>query len=152
MRCPQIVRNCSRERSLEHCHSHAFLVPKMNGGSSAPYLARTPCTPLFSTLLNRCRNRRAFRLPGAGGGSFPLWNLRPIVFGVEFIQSECSQQFFLETGHVCLCSHDTLAAAAFCHDYLPNLLLPMEIMCDFDCKQKISCDCSCDAMLQSGPP
>ena len=27
VRCPQIVRNCSRERSLEHCHSHAFLVP-----------------------------------------------------------------------------------------------------------------------------
>ena len=28
MRCPQIVRICSRERSLEHCHSHAFLVPR----------------------------------------------------------------------------------------------------------------------------
>ena len=27
VRSPQIVRNCSRERSLEHCHSHAFLVP-----------------------------------------------------------------------------------------------------------------------------
>ena len=26
MRCPQIVRNCSTERSLEHCHSHAFFV------------------------------------------------------------------------------------------------------------------------------
>ena len=24
VRCPQILRNCSRERSLEHCHSHAF--------------------------------------------------------------------------------------------------------------------------------
>ena len=28
---PQIVRNCSRERSLEHCHSHAFLVPTSGG-------------------------------------------------------------------------------------------------------------------------
>ena len=45
----------------------------MNGGSSAPCLARTPCVPLFSTLLNRGGNRRAFRLPGAGGGSFPLY-------------------------------------------------------------------------------
>ena len=25
MRCPQIVSNCSCERSLEHCHCHAFL-------------------------------------------------------------------------------------------------------------------------------
>ena len=37
----------------------------MNGGSSAPYLA--------CTLFNRGGNRRAFRLPGAGGGSFPLY-------------------------------------------------------------------------------
>ena len=46
---------------------------EMNGGSSAPYLARTPCVPSFSTLFNRGGNRRAFRLPGAGGGSFPLY-------------------------------------------------------------------------------
>ena len=45
---------------------------EMNGGSSAPYLACTPCVPLFSTLFTRGGNRRAFRLPGAGGGSFPL--------------------------------------------------------------------------------
>ena len=43
---------------------------EMNGGSSAPYLARTPCVPLFSTLLYSCGNRRVFRL---GGGSFPLY-------------------------------------------------------------------------------
>ena len=46
---------------------------EMNGGSSAPYLARTPCVPLFSTLFNKGGNRRAFRLPGAVGGSFPLY-------------------------------------------------------------------------------
>ena len=26
--CPQILRNGSRELSLEHCHSHAFFVPE----------------------------------------------------------------------------------------------------------------------------
>ena len=46
---------------------------EMIGRSSAPYLARTPCVPLFCTLFNRGGNRRAFRLPGAGGGSFPLY-------------------------------------------------------------------------------
>ena len=46
---------------------------EMNGGSSVPYLARTPCVPLFSTLFIRGGNRRAFRLPGPGGESFPLY-------------------------------------------------------------------------------
>ena len=45
----------------------------MIGGSSVPYLACTPCVPLFCTLFNRGGNRRAFRLPGAGGGSCPLY-------------------------------------------------------------------------------
>ena len=46
---------------------------EMIGGSSAPYLARTPCVPLFSTSFNRGGKRSAFRLRGAGGGSFPLY-------------------------------------------------------------------------------
>ena len=46
---------------------------EMIGGSSVPYLACTPCVPLFCTLFDRGGNRRAFRLPGAGGGSFPLY-------------------------------------------------------------------------------
>ena len=48
---------------------------EMIGGSSAPYLAFTPCVPLFCTSFNRGGNRGAFRLPGAGGGSmtFPLY-------------------------------------------------------------------------------
>ena len=55
----------------------------MNGGSSAPYLARTPCVPLFCTLFNRGGNRRGFRLPGrAGIMSIVRWNLRPVIFGV----------------------------------------------------------------------
>ena len=32
VRFPPIVPNCSRERSLEHCHSHAFCVPKQISG------------------------------------------------------------------------------------------------------------------------
>ena len=43
---------------------------EMNGGSSASYLARTPCVPLFCTLFNVVGNRRAFRLPGEGGDHF----------------------------------------------------------------------------------
>ena len=39
----------------------------MNGGSSAPYLARSPCIPLLCALFNRGGNQRAFRLPGEGG-------------------------------------------------------------------------------------
>ena len=35
-----------------------------------PYLACTPCIPLFCTLFSRGGNRSAFRLPGAGGDSF----------------------------------------------------------------------------------
>ena len=46
---------------------------EMNGGSSAPYLACTPCVPLFCTSFSRGGNRSAFGLPGAGGGSFPLY-------------------------------------------------------------------------------
>ena len=57
----------------------------MIGGNSAPYLARTPCVPLFCTLFNRGGNRGAFRLPGAAGIiSIVWWNLRPVIFGVEF--------------------------------------------------------------------
>ena len=46
---------------------------EMIGGSSAPYLTRTPCVPLFCTSFNRVGNKERFRLPGAGGGSFPLY-------------------------------------------------------------------------------
>ena len=40
---------------------------EMIGRSSASYLARTPCVPLFSTLFSKAGNRKAFRLRGAGG-------------------------------------------------------------------------------------
>ena len=43
---------------------------EINGGSSAPHLARTPCVPLFCTSFIRGGNRRAFRLPGTGGDTF----------------------------------------------------------------------------------
>ena len=44
---------------------------EMNGGSSAPHLACTPCVPLFVHCLIRVEaDRGAFRLPGAGGDHF----------------------------------------------------------------------------------
>ena len=43
---------------------------EMIGGSSVPYLACTPCVPLFCTVFNRGGSRRAFRLPGAAGSHF----------------------------------------------------------------------------------
>ena len=58
---------------------------EMNGGSAAPYLACTPCVPLFCTLFNRGGKRRAFRLQGeAGIISIVRWNLLPVIFGVDF--------------------------------------------------------------------
>ena len=60
-------------------------------GSSASYLARTPCAPLFSTWFNRGGNRKAFRLQGKGGDHFHCavepspghirWRTLPSTFG-----------------------------------------------------------------------
>ena len=62
----------------------AYRTMEMNGGSSAAYLACTPCVALFCTLVNRGGNRRAFRLPGGVGiMSIVRWNLRPVIFDVE---------------------------------------------------------------------
>ena len=59
-----------------------------NGGSSASYLARTPCVPLYCTLFNRGGKRRAFRVPGREGNiSIAQWNLHPVIFGVESSRS-----------------------------------------------------------------
>ena len=52
---------------------------EMNGGSAAPYLACTPCVPLFCTLLEGlldCQGR-----PGII--CIVRWKLRPVIFGVE---------------------------------------------------------------------
>ena len=68
----------------------AYRTMGMKGGSSAPHLARTPCFTLFSTLFNRGGNRRAFRLPGAGGGSFPLYGG---TFARSYLVSIRFQQF-----------------------------------------------------------
>ena len=43
---------------------------EMNGGSSAPYLACTPCVPLFVHCSLRVEAEGLFRLPGAGGDHF----------------------------------------------------------------------------------
>ena len=58
---------------------------EMNGGTSASYLARSPCVPSFSSLKKRSGSRRALRLPGEGGDHFHCarWNLCPVMFGVD---------------------------------------------------------------------
>ena len=43
---------------------------EMNGGTSASYLARARCVPLFCALFYRGGNRRPFRLSGEGGDHF----------------------------------------------------------------------------------
>ena len=70
------------------------------GGSSASYLARTPCVSLSSTLFTRVGNSRAFRLPWGGRGiiSIVRWNLRPIIFGVDSFGS-CKNGPTVPEGH-----------------------------------------------------
>ena len=56
----------------------------MNGGSSAPYLACTPCVPLFVYCLIRVEAEGLLDYQGrAGIISIVRWNLRPVIFGVE---------------------------------------------------------------------
>ena len=43
---------------------------EMNGGSSAPYLARTPCVPFFSTLFNRVETEGFLDYQGRAGDHF----------------------------------------------------------------------------------
>ena len=61
----------------------------MNGGSSASYVARTPCIPLFRISFKRGGNRRAFfdYQGRAGIISIVRWNLRIVIFGVDFFCS-----------------------------------------------------------------
>ena len=57
---------------------------EMNGGSSAPYLARTPCLPLFVLCLIRVETEGLLDYQlWAGITSIVLWNLRPVIFGVD---------------------------------------------------------------------
>ena len=56
----------------------------MIGGSSAPYLACTPCVPLFCTLFNRGGTEALLDYQGRGIISIVRWNLRPVISGVEF--------------------------------------------------------------------
>ena len=59
---------------------------EVNGGSSAPYLARTPCVPLFCVLsLIGVETEGLLDYQGwAGVISIVRWNIRPVIFGVEF--------------------------------------------------------------------
>ena len=61
---------------------------EMNGGSSVPYLARTPCIPSFFTLFNIVGNRKAFRLPGEGVSTWPIGCGTPSPFSEIFPRGE----------------------------------------------------------------
>ena len=81
---------CSRPLSKEK-HSMPNMTGRprsrtmeMNGGSSAPYLACTPCVPLFVHCLIRVEAEGLLDYQGwAGIISIVRWNLRPVIFGVE---------------------------------------------------------------------
>ena len=79
---------------------------EMNGGSSAPYLARTPCVPLVSSSFNRVGDKERFRLPGAGGGSFQL-------YGGTFVRSySVSRKPWVAFFNTCLCADLWIARIA----------------------------------------
>ena len=57
---------------------------EMKGGSSALYLACTPCVPLFVHCLIRVETEGLLDYQGrAGIISIVRWNLRPVIFAVE---------------------------------------------------------------------
>ena len=57
---------------------------EMNGGSSAPYLACTPCIPLFVHCSIRVEAEGLLDYQGrAGIISIVRWNLRPVIFSVD---------------------------------------------------------------------
>ena len=55
----------------------------MDGGSSASYLARTPCNPLSCTLIGVETEGLLDYQKGAGIISIVWWNLRPVIFGID---------------------------------------------------------------------
>ena len=59
---------------------------EMIGGSSASYLACTPCVPLFVHCLIRVEAEGLLDFQGrAGIISIVRWNLCPVIFGVDHI-------------------------------------------------------------------
>ena len=73
---------------------------EMTGGSSAPYLACTPCVPLFVHCLIRVEAEGLLDYQGwTGIISIVRWNPRPVIFGVD-------ENLAL---HVCLDSTASLA-------------------------------------------
>ena len=65
----------------------------MNGGSSAPYLARTPCVPFFVHCLMGVETEGLLDYQRrAGVISIVRWNLRPVRFGVDFKSTPCVQR------------------------------------------------------------
>ena len=59
---------------------------EMIGGSSEPYLARTPCVPLFVLCLIGVETEGVLHYKGRAG------TLRPVIFGVEILAFPISPQ------------------------------------------------------------
>ena len=58
---------------------------EVDGGSTVLYLARTPRVPLFVLVLVGLEAKGLLDFQGRRGiTSIVRWNLRPVIFGVEF--------------------------------------------------------------------
>ena len=93
-----ILLTCSENSSLNMTGRPGYWTMEMNGGSSAPYLACTPCVPLFVHCFNKGGSRGAFRLPGASGGSFPLYGgTFARSYSVSTYQSSSKSGYYMQT-------------------------------------------------------
>ena len=82
---------------------------EMNGGSSASYLARTPCVPLFCALVSKGGSRRAFRLPGEGGDHFHC----AVEPSPGHIRCRGYSKAFLNPPKLCKCEYPSLLVGSF---------------------------------------
>ena len=61
---------------------------EINGKSTVSYLVRTPHVPFFMLILIGLEAKNLLAFQGRRGiASVVRWNLRPIIFGVEYIRS-----------------------------------------------------------------
>ena len=82
LRCPSLP--CAFYSMPNMTGRPGYWTMEMNGGSSAPYLACTPCVPLFVHFLIRVEAAGLLDYQGwAGIISIVRWNLRPVIFGVD---------------------------------------------------------------------
>ena len=90
---------------------------EMNGGSTASYLACTPCVPVFLLVFKGLEAKGRLDFQGQRGIIVVVrWNLRPVIFGVDFEGRMLKIKMFLIWGqririkrcchiHQCSCTH-----------------------------------------------